>query len=357
VASRRVTLAEVAELAGVHPATASRALNQVEGAGVVNPATVAKVAAAAARLGYRPNPVARSLRTRRSHTVGVLIPDLANPLFPPVIRGIEDRLAESGYVALLANTDDDPTRERQLLERMRERHVDGLVLATARRGFPAGSGLWEDDLPVVLVNRVVEDRALPAVAADDVAGIRLAVAHLVRLGHRRIAHVAGPQDLSTGSGRLRGFELGMAEQGLEVDPVQVVEAERYQVAEGLRCARQLLARRPRPTAIVAANDMLALGCYQALGELGLRCPQDCSVVGFNDMPFVDQLSPPLSSVRFDHYAMGREAAQLILERLSSPEGPTKVVFLPPELVVRSSTAPPPRHTRRPASRPSARSGR
>ncbi|MCK4176155.1 LacI family DNA-binding transcriptional regulator [Aciditerrimonas ferrireducens] len=342
MASRRVTLADVARLAGVHPATASRALNQVDGSGLVSPATVARVTAAANRLGYRPNPVARSLRTRRSHTVGVVIPDLANPLFPPVIRGIEDRLAEGGYVALLANTDDDPARERQLLERMRERHVDGLVLATVRRGTPEPAGPGEEDLPVVLVNRVAEDRALPAVAADDVSGIRLAVAHLVSLGHRRIGHVAGPQDLSTGAGRLRGFRLGMAEQGLEVGPTDVVVAERYQVAEGLRCARQLLAQRPRVTAIVAANDMLALGCYRALAEAGLACPQDCSVVGFNDMPFVDQLSPPLTSVRFDHYAMGREAAQLILERLATPGCPTKVVYLPPELVVRASTGPAPR---------------
>ena len=336
---RSVTLRDVAKLAGVHPATASRALNEEARArGLVNPDTVARVMRAAQELDYHPDPVARSLKTRRSHTLGVVIPDLTNPLFPPIVRGIEDRLAQSGYVVLLGNTDNDSEREKLVLTSMRSRRVDALVLATARRRYNLLAELNLSDLPMVLVNRVVDDKAIPSVATDDVAGIGMAVAHLVALGHTRIAHVAGPQALSTGAGRHNGFLLGMEAAGLEPDPALITFAEAFSVAEGVRCARALLAGRVRPTAIVAGNDMLAIGCYQAIEESGLKCPADISVVGFNDIPFSNRLSPPLTSVRFPHYQVGIEAAQLVLERIQSPNGPTKILFLPPELVVRGSTA-------------------
>ncbi len=336
---RSVTLRDVAKRAGVHPATASRALNEETRArGLVNSDTVARVMQAARELNYSPDPVARSLKTRRSHTVGVLIPDLTNPLFPPIIRGIEDRLAQSGYVALLGNTDNDPDREKLVLSGMRTRRVDGLVLATARRRYSVLSELNMGDLPIVLVNRVVEDRALPSVATDDAAGIAMAVTHLVSLGHTRIAHVAGPQELSTGAGRLSGFIMAMEAAGLEVGSESITYAENFSVAAGTKCCRELVAHKLHPTAIVAGNDMLAIGCYQALEESGLKCPTDVSVVGFNDISFSSRLSPPLTSVRFPHYQVGIEVAQLILERIQAPTAPTKVLFLPPELVVRGSTA-------------------
>src|SRR5712691_3162960 len=206
---RPATLRDVAAAARVHPATASRALNP-ETRILVSEDTARRVTDAAARLGYRPNPVARSLRTRRSHTVGVLIPDLNNPLFPPIVRGLEDKLAEAGYVALIGNTDGDEERERVVFEMMRARHVDGFVLATAhlRRALLAEAARAE--LPVVLMNRLAEDYRFPSVSADNERGIRMAVTHLAALGHRRIAHIAGPQDLSTALNRYRGVLTAMA---------------------------------------------------------------------------------------------------------------------------------------------------
>lgn len=336
--NKRVTLRDVARLAQVHPGTASRALNeQARAKKLVNPETAARVLQVAQELNYNPDPAARSLKTRRSHTVGVLIPDLTNPLFPPIIRGIEDRLAQSGFVVLLGNTDDDPKREKGVLEGMLSRRVDGLVLATAMRRSDIATVIGSEDLPIVLINRVVDDHAFPSVATDDVAGIKMAVAHLASLGHTRIAHLAGPQALSTGANRYRGFLAGMEAAGIPVDPELVVFAESFSHAEGVVRCRELLASRHGCTAIVAANDMLAIGCYQALEESGLTCPEDVSVVGFNDAPFSNRLSPPLSSVSFPHYQVGIEAAQLVLERISDPTAPTKVLFLPPELVVRRST--------------------
>jgi len=336
---RPATLRDVAAAARVHPATASRALNP-ETRLLVSEDTARRVTAAAAKLGYRPNPVARSLRTRRSHTVGVLIPDLNNPLFPPIVRGLEDKLAAAGYVALIGNTDADASRERLIFEQMRARHVDGFVLATATLHDRLLAEVAAADLPVVLMNRLSQDYSFPAVSVDNEQGARMAVSHLARLGHTRIAHIAGPQEASTGVSRLRGFREGMAAHELEVREDLIAYAGRYTVEDGTRCARELLAVPGGFTAVAAANDMLAIGCYAALDEAGRQCPDDISVIGFNDMPFIDRLRPPLTTVRFPHYQLGTEAAQLLLERISEREGPVKILYLAPELVVRGSTAAP-----------------
>jgi LacI family transcriptional regulator len=335
---RPATLRDVATAAGVHPATASRALNPGTRL-LVSEETARRVSEAASRLGYRPNPVARSLRTRRSHTIGVLIPDLNNPLFPPMIRGIEDRLAEHGYVALIGNTDADLAKEGLVFDQMRARHVDGFVLATAITGSPILAEAAGADVPVVLMNRTSQDFPFSSVSVDNEQGVRAAVAHLVSLGHTRIGHVAGPQDASTGAARLRGFQAAMAAHKLPVADGQVVYASAYSVEEGERRGGELLRTRGDLTAVVAGNDMLAIGCYGAFDELGLRCPEDVSLIGFNDMPFIDRLRPPLSSVRFPHYQLGTEAATLLIERIEAADSPVKIIFLAPELVARGSTAP------------------
>lgn len=334
-----VTLRDVARRSGVHPATASRALNPATRM-LVSEETATRVLSAAAALGYRPNTVARSLRTRRSHTIGVLIPDLTNPLFPPIVRGLEDRLAADGYVALIGNTDSDDDREQMVFELMRARHVDGFVLATATVHNRVLAAAAQAGLLVVLVNRLSEEFSFPSVSVDNERGIRLAVGHLAGLGHRRIACVAGPQDTSTGRDRLRGFEEAIQAAGLPADPALITQAAAFSIEEGYRCTRELLGAAPAATAIAAGNDMLAIGCYKALEEAGLSCPEDVSVIGFNDMPFIDRLRPPLSTIAFPHYQVGTEAAQLLLERLAGDERPVRTLYLAPELVVRGSTGPP-----------------
>jgi len=336
-----VTLRDVAMRAGVHPATASRALNP-ETRLLVSEETARRISDAAKLLGYRPNAVARSLRTRRSHTIGVLIPDLNNPLFPPMVRGLEDRLAADGYVALIGNTDGSPDRERQVFEQMRARHVDGFAVATARLDSPLLAEAAADGLNVVLMNRVADGCGFPSVSADNELGARMAVDHLVAAGHARIAHLAGPQGLSTGRSRYQGFQAAMAAAGLAVDPRLVAFAESFSIEEGQRRGCALLAARPACTAIAAANDMLAVGVYEALDQAGLDCPADISVVGFNDMPFIDRLRPPLTTVAFPHYQLGTEAAAILLSRLTRTGRAAEpaAVRLPPELVLRGSTAAP-----------------
>jgi LacI family transcriptional regulator len=325
------TIKDVANLARVHAATASRALNP-QTRDKVSTRTANRVIEAAKTLGYAPNSAARSLRTKTSSVAGVIIPDLRNPVFPPIVRGIEDGLREAGYMALMGNTDGDEERERELLLAMRGRQTDGFILATGRRADPSPP----DGVPTVLVNRRTDSGDIPSVTNDNNAGVYASVKLLAELGHTRIAHVAGPQALSTGWERYRAFLDAMAAHGLEVDPDHVRFSEAFTEEAGYVAASGLT---PGSTAIIAGNDLIALGCYSALEEKGLSCPDDVSVIGFNDMPFANRQRPALTTVRIPHYDMGLEAARLLLERISTPDAPAKRVILPVELVRRDSVAP------------------
>jgi LacI family transcriptional regulator len=335
-----VTLRDVARAARVHPGTVSRALN-AETRGLVNQETAERVIRAAEELGYRPNRIARGLKTSRSFTVGVIVPDLTNPLFPPIVRGIDDRLRAAGYTALIANTDNDADRERLDFEAMRARQVDGFITATARLEEEFAAEIAAAAEPVVLVNRRLEDGSVPAVTVDDRQGVALAVEHVAALGHRRIAHLGGPQALSTGHQRHLGFLDAMRAAGLEPDPRLIRFSHAFTEAEGARVCDELFDAAPDVTAIVAGNDLMALGCYDVLARRGLRCPDDVSVVGFNDMPFADHFHPPLTSVRIPHREIGAAAAEVLLELLAGPTGEPRQVLLPATLVARGSTGPPP----------------
>jgi LacI family transcriptional regulator len=321
----------------VHPATASRALNDATRS-LVRPETVERVREVARELGYQVNPIARSLKTSRSETVGVLVPDITNPLFPPIVRGIEDELAASGYTVLTANTDNDPVRNSVNFAAMQARQVDGFIVATALLDDPLLHEAAARNVPMVLVNRITEQLEVSSVAGDDATGVARTVDHLVELGHTAIAHVAGPLNVSTGLVRERAFRAAMRAHGLRDDHVVVTDT--YSEPAGRTAMLDLLAGE-RPTAVVAGNDLLAIGCYDALDEAGLSCPDDVSVVGFNDMPLVSRLQPPLTSVHVPQYELGVEAARLLMDRLSGRTTTPRVVLLPVSLVVRGSTAPPP----------------
>lgn len=341
---RQPTLQDVADSARVHRATASRALNPAT-QHLVNAETADRVARAARSLGYRPNQIARSLKTARSASVGLVIPDLTNPLFPPIARGVEDVLGAVGYNAWIINTDNDPDREAAAVESMRVRSVEGFVFATARLEHPLLAELTAAGSPVVLVNRRVARPDIPSVTADDATGVALAVRHLVELGHQKIVHLAGPQDLSTGRDRLRAFRQALRDHDLPDTPERLVICSSWTETAGAKALTGLLNSTVEFTAILAGNDMLALGCYDALAERGLSCPDDVSVVGFNDTPFMDKLSPPLTTVRIPHYELGAEAARLLLAEIQEPRRHPRSVLMPLTLVVRGSTAPPQPATR------------
>ncbi|WP_411139682.1 LacI family DNA-binding transcriptional regulator [Streptomyces sp. x-80] len=332
-------LRDVAAAAGVHPATASRALNPATRS-QVNAETARRVQRAAKDLGYRPNPIARSLKTSRTDTVGLVIPDLTNPYFPPIVRGIESELEPAGYHAWIVDTHDDAERERARIESLRSRQVEGLIVATARLDHPYLAELHAQGMPMVLINRRVQGLDIPCVTLDDEAGVTLAVGHLAGLGHTRIAMLAGPADTSTGAARTRAFRHAVHDLGLADDPALIVETGHFGEEAGAAGLRTLLDGGARFTAVVAANDLLALGCYDVMAERGINCPEQLSVVGFNDMPFLDRLGPPLTTVHVPHHVIGAEAARMLLDRIADPGRPPRSTLLPVSLVVRGSTAAP-----------------
>jgi LacI family transcriptional regulator len=333
-AQRGATLQQVADAAGVHRSTASRALNP-ETADLISPDVVARICETAARLGYRRDLLAASLRTSRTRLIGVLVPDLANPVFAPILAGVEAALAEHRYAVLVANAAGDASA-LELVESLVARRAEGLILATAHARDPTLARCVELGLPTVLVNRADPDRRLSAVTPDDSEGMRLAVRHLVSLGHRCIGHLAGPQDVSTGLLRAEGFRSAMLESGLTPGPV--IAAAAYTREAGQAAAERLLADSGL-TAIAAANDLLALGAVRALSARRLRCPEDISITGHNDMPLVDMVQPPLTTIRISHDLIGREGARLLLERIARPDTPTVQIRTAPELILRASTAP------------------
>jgi LacI family transcriptional regulator len=349
------TLDDIARHLGVHKSTVSRAMDPAR-RHLISPELLRRVETAVRELGYRPNRAAAALSTGRSRTVGVLLPDITNPVFPPILRGIEDALHAEGYFALLANTGGSDSVAQAALERMQAQRVEGLLVATAVRDDGWLDAVRASGMPIVLVNRSDGRGLLPAVVSDDMLAMRLAVDHLVALGHRHIAHLAGPAQLSTGLARRIGFEQALRNHGLQA--AGIAEGTAYAVGAGEAAMRHLLAQRGAPpaagrgrgkaaaaaapwTAVVAANDLMALGALQALKQAGLAVPQQVSLVGHNDMPLLEHVTPPLSSVRIQHHAMGQRAAQLLLDRLAGRGGHgDATLMLRPELVLRASTAPP-----------------
>ncbi|HEV7185351.1 MAG: LacI family DNA-binding transcriptional regulator [Actinomycetales bacterium] len=333
--SRRATIADVARLAGVHPGTVSRALNSGT-EGQVNPETIRRVRAAARQLGYTPNSIARGLRTSSSTTIGVIIPDLTNPIFPPMVRGIESYLAPRGFSALVVNTDGSDTTEQLVFQSLIQRQVDGLIFATGHQGHATATESFDLGLKAVMVNRESGGVPYPAVVGDDAQGIRAALEHLAGLGHRRIVHLAGPLALSTSQVRRDAFVAGCASLGLDGT---VIETAAYSVDEGLRAMDQVIGfGGALSTAVIAGNDLLALGVYRSLRTNGLRCPDDVSVVGFNDMLFAGDFEPAMTTVRVPHFELGVEAARLLCEEIETSVITAIKVVLPVELVVRASTA-------------------
>jgi LacI family transcriptional regulator len=262
-------------------------------------------------------------------------------VFPPIIRGLEDGLGRHGYSALLANTDGNALREVEIAEIMRARGVDGLALASIKYRDKLIKKAGLDTLPLVTVGRHTDDPKVSHVVHDEDGGFRRVLDHLISFGHQHVAYIAGPQDISTGRNRYRAVERHRKQMGLPAERQLVVFARAFNEHEGERCTDELLARSRDFSALVCANDRLAVGAIAALRRHGMNCPQDISVTGFNDMSMVDRLMPPLTTIRIQQYRAGCEAAEILIEAMQRPAGERKArhVVLPVELIVRESTKP------------------
>lgn len=339
MARQKINIKDVAAAANVHPSTVSRVLNPATRS-MVSADVADRVTRIADQLGYARSPLASGLRTGKSYTIGVIIPDLSNPVFPPVVRGIERTLGTEGYIAILADSDNNPKSELAIFDSMKARNIDGLIMATAHTKDPIVEACLEEQVPVVLVNRTVDKHNVAAVINNDELGIRKAIGHLVELGHQRIAFLGGPDNTSTGRDRRLAFEEQGQAGTFDYGPGLVERCDSFSEKAGFAGAIALLDSGRSFTAIVAANDMLAIGCYDALEERGLTCPDDVSVTGFNDMPFVDRLSPPLTTLHIPHDELGVRAANCLLDAIRDPNSVAQTVCLDPELIVRGSSQAP-----------------
>lgn len=331
-----VTIGEVARRAGVSIATVSRVLNNVpRGVGGVLRKRVLK---AARELDYHPNALARSLHQKRTHTLGLLITDIANPYYAGITRGIEDVSRRHGYALFICNTDRDPATMAHYIEVLREQRVDGIIIGgggtPGRRHFQT---LHDRGIPAVLIGRY--DVPLPAVRIDNVKGGWEAATHLIRLGHRRIAILSGPMTSTSIQDRMRGYRRALKEHGLSLPKDWVLHGD-LRPASALQLAERLLTARRQPTAILAANDQMAIATIRAAHHLGLRVPEDLSVVGFDNIELASYMSPALTTMGLPLYRMGVAAAETAIRLLAGTPGNEEAWFTP-ELIVRESTGPPP----------------
>jgi LacI family transcriptional regulator len=330
-----VTLKELAARAQVHPSTVSRVANHDPKLRIAPP-TRLRIEALLRETEYRPNGVARGLKLRQTLVLAVVIPDVTNPFFAALFRGVEDAASPRGYNVLLCNTDGSPARQRSHLQSLHARRVDGVIMASSFLKDPTVRWLRHQGVPYVLVNRFSDEGQDAFVGSDDLVGGRIATEHLVALGHRRVGHLAGKPTVSTGVMRRRGYLAALSERGLAADPGLVAESG-YTENGGARAAERLLALPDRPTAIFAVTDMAAVGAFGVARGMGLRIPEDVAIVGYNDIPLATRIVPALTTVHVPIHDFGAAAARLLLEQIETGEPSRRRVVFNPELIVRGST--------------------
>jgi len=328
----KVTLADVAELAGVSVMTVSRVVNDRAGVGA---ATRDRVRRAVEALGYRPNIVARGLKAHRSGTIGLLLPDVTNPYFPMIVRGAEDVAIAHGFTLLLTNVIEDVEREVAALEAFEDRRVDGVIACSPRLPAARLDALLGRHHAAVIVNRRSTPGVAGSVRMDHEQGMREAVRHLLAIGCRRLAVLSGPVDSYAGRERMLGIDRETREHGIDLPDARVVPGPPT-VDGGMAAARTLLERDPAIDALVCFNDLVAAGALQTLAEAGLAVPGDVSVIGYDDIPFARMFTPALTTMRAATYDLGRHAMTMLLERMAG-RGHGVDIVLQPELVVRAST--------------------
>lgn len=331
---RNSSLVEVARRAKVSISTVSRTINQT---GKISPATQEHVRRVMRELGYKPNRVARRLRAGgKCHLLGLIIPNIQNPFFADLARGVEDVAYRNSYAVLLCNYDEDAAKERFYLDVMQQESVDGVILPPVHERDPAVLRLARSGVPVVCVDRALTDTSIDSVGVDNWRGASDAVAHLVARGHRRIGFISGPIDSSTGRERLAGYRAALAAAGLPFVPGLVRYGD-YKQESGRSLALDLLALPTPPTALFVSNNLMTIGALEAIHARRMRLPGQIALVGFDDLPLAAVFNPPLTVVRQPAYDVGKTAAELLFSRIENPARPPTRLKLPPELVVRGSS--------------------
>jgi DNA-binding LacI/PurR family transcriptional regulator len=334
----RPTIYDVARLAGVSTATVSRALN---GTARIAPATQAAIAAAIDQLGFAPSTIARSLVTKSTQTIAFLLPDITNPFYAALVSGIQDSALARDHTMLLCTTEGDPEREEQYLNLLRAKSVDGALVDGLVLPSDRIARFVREGFAIVCLDRDIDSRSIPLGQGDNRRGGRMAVEYLLGLGHTEIAHVTGVRDLRISEDRLEGFRDAHKNVGVVLDERSITEGN-FTEEGGYEATRRLLDDHVPFTAVFAANDLSALGVVTALTQSGLRVPEDVSVVGFDDLRLAAYMSPPLTTVHQPAAEIARRATEILIDLTHGMKVRTMRQLLPPKLVVRASTAPPPR---------------
>ncbi|WP_322806462.1 LacI family DNA-binding transcriptional regulator [Thermanaerothrix sp.] len=327
------TIREVAARAGVSPTTVSHVINNTR---FVSPEARERVLQAMEELGYRPNVLARSLRRGETRTLGLILPDSANPFFAEVARAIEDAAFREGYNVILGNSENELEKERLYVEVLTTKQVDGLIFVAAGDRSQSLEGLVRQGLPVVVVDRQLTHLDVDTVLADNLQGGLLATRHLIHLGHRRIGCITGPSHLTPSAQRVIGYRQALGEAGLRIEEDLIVRGD-FSPRSGYLAARRLFSHPHPPTAIFACNDMMAIGALRALAELRLAVPDAVAVIGFDDIELASYASPPLTTIRQDKVALGQAAVRLLLERIADRDLPARRVVIPTTLIERETT--------------------
>ena len=329
------TIKDVAAVAGVSFTTVSHVVNNTR---PVSADVRSKVELAIRQLNYVPSAVARSLKARSTATIGLVVPNSTNPYFAELARGIEDGCARNGYCVFFCNSDDDPAKQRNYLRVLQEKRIDGLIVASAGDDSTLAQTLADSREPLVIVDRNIEGISADLVQIDHEKGAYLATRHLLQLGHSKIGCITGPIETAVSAMRVHGFIRAMAERGVEIAPNGIVESD-FSGSGGYRAASQLFDT-VQPTAIFAGNDMMGIGALRAAAERGLRVPQDCSVIGFDDIELGRFTYPALSTVGQSVRALGEMAAQTLIERINGTSADTlfRRRVIAPRLILRESTA-------------------
>jgi LacI family transcriptional regulator len=327
-----VSLTKVAKAAGVSIATASRTLTGVDYP--VTPETRQKVLKAAKELGYRPNLIARSLRLEQTFTIGIIVENILSPFIPPIIRGIQERLKQHDYVSITLDSNWDPMVETEAIERLGMRQIDGIIFVESYLRS-SDEVLALIDKPHLFVHRLFNSLGDNSVVPDDRYGARIAVKHLLELGHRCIALINGPEEWDAAANRLAGYQEELAAWGIPFDP-EIVKQGDWQVESGYSATQQLLAARERPTAVFAANDLMALGVSYATQEAGLKVPDDIAIVGYDDRDFAGFVRPALTTVQMPCEKMGHAAAESLLSLIRGEVKAIEPILVRGELIVRQS---------------------
>jgi LacI family transcriptional regulator len=325
---------DVARQAGVSITTVSHVINNSR---AVSNGARQRVETAMLELGYKPNTLARSLRRQQTHTIGMIVPDSANPFFAEIARGIEDASFKQNYNVVLCNTEGDLEKQISYTNVLIQNQVAGIVFVAAGVSTELVEDLQRRQVPLVVVDREVPDVAVDTVLTDHYQGGRLATQHLVDLGHRRIACIPAGSELSPSSDRVTGYQDVLRENGLAVDEALIVRGD-FQYKSGFEAAQQLLALAEPPTAVFASNDLMAVGCISAATQQGLRVPEDLSVVGFDDVRLASFTNPPLTTIAQPKREIGTLAVEMLLTRINDLSAPIRYERLDTELQVRRSTA-------------------